>query len=94
VNYQECARRTLGIGNLHVLVVVCIIHKIVTLSITWVFDPAMIVQVGGGEVTNMLLPDLEKLDIEELNDSTASEMVLDCGQQEGLDILPHLAINQ
>jgi hypothetical protein len=82
----------LGVGNLHVLVVVFIIHKIVTLSITWVFDPAMIVRVGKGEVTNMLLLDLEKLDNEELNDST--EMVLDCGQQEGLDILPHLAINQ
>jgi hypothetical protein len=52
----------------------------------------MIVRVGKGEVTNMLLLDLEKLDNEELNDST--EMVLDCGQQEGLDILPHLAINQ
>jgi hypothetical protein len=82
----------LGVGNLHVFVVVFITHKIATLSITWVFGPAMIVQVGEGEVTNMLLPDLEKLDNEELNDST--EMVLDCRQQEGLDILPHLAINQ
>jgi hypothetical protein len=53
----------------------------------------MIVQVGKGEVTNMFLLDLEKIDNEELNDST--EMVkLDCGQQEGLDILPHLTINQ
>jgi hypothetical protein len=59
----------LGVGNLHVLVVVFITHKIATLSITWVFGPAMIVQVGEGEVTNMLLLDLEKLDNEELNDS-------------------------
>ena len=47
---------------------------------------------GNGEVTNMFLLDLEKLDNEELNDST--EMVLDCRQQEGLDILTHLTINQ
>jgi hypothetical protein len=60
----------LGVGNLHVLVVVFITHKIVTLSITWVFDPAMIIQVDEGEVANMLLLDLEKLDNKELNDST------------------------
>jgi hypothetical protein len=60
----------LGVGNLHVLVVVFITHQIVTLSIMWVFDPAMIVQVGKGEVTNMLLLDLEKLDNGELNDIT------------------------
>jgi hypothetical protein len=83
-------RGHLGVGDLHVLVVVFITHKIVTLSITWVFDPAMIIQVGEGEVANMLLLDLEKLDNEELNDST--KMVMDCRWQEGLDILPHLAI--
>jgi hypothetical protein len=75
-----------------VLVVVFITHKIVTLSITWVFDPAMIVWVGKGEVANMLLLDLEKLNDEELNDGT--EIILDSRLQEGLDIPPHLAINQ
>jgi hypothetical protein len=82
----------LGVDNPHVLVVVLITHKIVPLSITWVFDPAMIMRVCEGEVMHMLLPDLEKLNDEELNDST--EIVLDCRWWEGLDILPHLAINQ
>jgi hypothetical protein len=57
---------------------------------TWVFHPAMIVQVGKGEVTDMLLLGLEKVD-EELNDNT--EIVLDCRWHEGLYILPHLAIH-
>jgi hypothetical protein len=87
----------LGVGNLHVLVVVFIIHKIVTLSITWVFDPAMIVQVGEGEVTNMLLLDLEKLDNEESNDRLTLAALkwswIGGSRNFGLGILPHLAIN-
>jgi hypothetical protein len=52
----------------------------------------MIMKVGEGEVMDMLLPDLEKLHNEELNDST--QIILGCGWQEGLDVPPYLAINQ